>query len=418
MHEAGIRHRDLHAGNLLVHLEHGADPRFFLIDLHDVRMGAPMDWPASRENLVLLNRWGVLRANRSERLRFWRAYSSVRQTSQAFDTSSDSHDDPRARELESATWESNLRFWQQRDRRCLRTNRYYRRIKKAGARGFAVQDLDRAFLDGLLEDPDQPFRQPKAGLLKNSRSSTVAEVEVPSSEGPALAIYKRFRITRWMDAVKNRVRSSEALRSWISGQGLRERCLPTPRPLAVWHRYRCGLPAEGYLLTLKIPDAVELHAFLKDLALEPAGVCRQRLRGQIEHLARLIRELHRRKLSHRDLKAANVLVSHTAPRPADALLPDAGPIPLSFGGLWLIDLVGLVAYRRLSLARRIQNLSRLNASFWQNATLTRTDRLRFLSVYLEWGLRGRPGWKTWWRAIDRATQVKIAHNRKTGRPLA
>ena len=40
---------------------------------------------------------------------------------------------------------------------------------------------------------------------------------------------------------------------------LRDRWLPTPRPLAMFHRLRAGgLPAEGYLLTEKVPDAVGL----------------------------------------------------------------------------------------------------------------------------------------------------------------
>ena len=75
-------------------------------------------------------------------------------------------------------------------------------------------------------------------------------------------------------------------------------------------------------------------------------------------------------------------------------------------------------FRRLPHARRVQNLTRLNASFVHGGALTRTDRLRFLRVYLEWGLHGRTGWKSWWREVEQATEAKIRRNQRSGRPLA
>ena len=115
-------------------------------------------------------------------------------------------------------------------------------------------------------------------------------------------------------------------------------------------------------------------------------------------MARLVCELHRRQVSHRDLKAGNVLVNHE--------------------GVWLIDLVGMAPYRHLSRRRRVQNLARLHASFHRSSSLSRTDKLRFLRIYLQWGLLGREGWKRWWREVSTATQSKIRQNARNGRPLA
>jgi hypothetical protein len=66
----------------------------------------------------------------------------------------------------------------------------------------------------------------------------------------------------------------------------------------------------------------------------------------------------------------------------------------------------------------VRNLARLHASFHQHPGLTRTDKLRFLRVYMQWGLFGRERWKRWWRRIERATQAKVARNARSGRPLA
>jgi tRNA A-37 threonylcarbamoyl transferase component Bud32 len=395
LHEAGIAHHDLHAGNVLVRLEADDRPAVYLIDLHAVHVGRPLPWRARQANLVLLNRWFMLRASRSDRRRFWRAYAAAG----GAPPPSDPDDAWRVRRLEGATWDSCLRFWQHRDRRCLQTNRYYVRARSAAAAGFAVRDLDPADLAGLLADPDAPFRRPGAPLLKDSRSSTVAEIDVTVNGRPCRAIYKRFRVTAWCDPWLNLLRPSEALRSWVHGQGLRERCLPTPRPLAVFHRRRRGLQREGYLLTEKVPAAADLHAHLAGLGGRDAAERRAvLLRRRIDEAAKLVRELHRRQLSHRDLKAANLLVN-----PA---------------GLWLIDLVGVRLHRRLPRRRRVQNLARLNASFHQSPLLTRTDRLRFLRVYLQWGLFGRHRWKRWWRQIEEATRAKVARNARSGRPLA
>ena len=86
------------------------------------------------------------------------------------------------------------------------------------------------------------------------------------------------------------------------------------------------------------------------------------------------------------------------------------PRPTDYGPLWLIDLVGIARHRHLSRQRRVQNLARLHLSFYQTSLLTRTDRLRFLRVYLQWGLFGRQGWKSWWHDIERAALRKIARN--------
>jgi tRNA A-37 threonylcarbamoyl transferase component Bud32 len=404
LHEAGIVHRDLHAANLLLRLEPGDQPSLHLIDLHAVHLKRPLGWRLSRDNLVLLNRWFVLRAGRADRRRFWRAYCQARFAAAGTGGKAIVIGErplplaELARDLEKRTWQSNLRFWKSRDRRCLKSNRYYQRLRSSSATGWAVRDLSVSALSELLADPDQPFRKAGVRLLKDSRSSTVAELELPVKGMPTRVIYKRFRITQWSDPWLALVRRTAPLRSWVLGHGLRERCLNTARPLAVFHRRRGPLPQEGYLLTEKIDQAVDLHRFLLDLERLPPLERQRKLRAQISATARLVAELHRRRLSQRDLKASNLLVAN--------------------GTTWLIDLVGMRVRGKLSRARRVQNLARLHASFHHRADLTPTDKLRFLRTYLDWGLRGKQGWKRWWIAIADATERKVLRNARHGRPLA
>jgi tRNA A-37 threonylcarbamoyl transferase component Bud32 len=427
LHGAGVLHNDLHAGNLLIHLDRDDRPVLYLIDLHAARLCRPLGWRARRANLVMLNRWFVVKASRSDRLRFWRAYAAavgcvkrsadappsaqaptLPSVAEASGASALRLTHPTAADLEERTWVSNRWFFRNRDRRCLASNKYYQRLATRGAggtvTGHVVRDLDPDAAAELCRDPDGPFRRADAKFLKDSRSSTVVEMRLPVGGVLRPVIYKRFHVTARRDPWVSLVRHSAALRSWVLGHGLRERHLPTPRPLAVFHRRHAGLGYEGYLLTEKVADAVDLHGFVAATAgLGPARG--PAVRAKIDQLARLVRELHRRQLSHRDLKASNVLV------------PPPGQAATGFDA-WLIDLVGAARHRRLRRRRRVQDLARLNASFYHGDALTRTDRLRFLRVYLLWGLRGREGWKRWWREVAAATEAKAARNRRNARPLA
>ena len=395
MHAAGLTQHDLHPGNVLIRPDDD-QPRLWLIDLQAVRLGRPLSWRQRLANLAVLNRYFILRAGRGDRLRFWRAYTAAAGTAPPPDA---------VRALERATLSSNLRFWKRLDARCRAANRYFRRVRHGPLAGHAVADLPAAALEPLLADPDAPFHDPAATLLKDSPSSTVAEIALPGPDGPVPVIFKRFLVNRRGAPWAALFRPTKALRSWVLGHGLALRRLPTPRPLAVWHRHSGVLPREGYLLTEKVADARDLAACVADLAALPAAEGRLRLRRLIDDVARLLRDLHGRRLSHRDLKAANVLVQTAAgPRPEFRL--------------WLIDLVGVVRHRRLPRARRVRDLARLAASFLSRSALTHADRLRFLRTYRGWGVHGRAGWKCWWREIAQATEDKVLRNRRSGRPLS
>jgi tRNA A-37 threonylcarbamoyl transferase component Bud32 len=436
MHHAGITQSDLHPGNLLLRLEADDTPRLFLIDLHTVHLGPPLSWPAARANLVVMNRWFMLRAERSDRRRFFHAYSeAVREIARGEGvegwgaeagppctfTSPRHQVTTTVKDLERRTLASNLRFWRQHDRRCLGQNRYFQRLRSSLVIGHAVADLDPNALAPLLADPDAPFRRSDVTILKDSPTSNVVEFDLPGSKGLHRVIYKRFPVASWTDPWVALVRSTPALRSYVLGHGLRLRCLPTPRPLAVWHHRRKGLLHEGYLLTEKVPDALDLVAFVASLDALPARERRLALRRLIDQVARLVGTLHHRHLSHRDLKAANLLVSTEQWFASGRGTKERGrgPGPVSPGAMqvWFIDLVGVRRHFKLRRHRRLQNLARLHASFHCHPALTRTDKLRFLRLYLRWGLRGRIGWKRWWRQLEEATKTKVERNLRNGRPL-
>jgi tRNA A-37 threonylcarbamoyl transferase component Bud32 len=422
IHEAGILHHDLHAGNLLVRIGAEEGVQLFVVDLLAVKMGPPLDWAQSRDNLVMINCWFTFRVNRADRLRFWKAYFEARRLGVwQRDRFGTKHYAKELHEIEELSWQRNLRFWSRRDKRCLTNCRYYRKVKGPAVAGHAVMEIEDKDLAELLSDPDAPFRRDDLNVLKESLSSTVIELDYPVNGRLRRVIYKRFRVTSWKDPIASLFRATPALRSWIHGQGFRERGLPTARPFVVLHRRRFGLWQEGYLLTEKIAHADDLHDYLQNLDSAPTPRRLGLLRRLIDQVARTIRALHQRQLSHRDLKAANILARRwdAPPQEPSAYSQDIqNLLYMPESSVWLIDLVGVERFTELSRGRRVQNLSRLNASFFGSSKVTRTDRLRFLLTYLNSGAFGRCDWKSWWKQIDRATLKKVERNVRRGKPLS
>jgi len=397
MHDVGVAHPDPHPGNLLVEIDSGM-PHFRLLDVHAVRFGVPLTVRERVDNLVLFGRWFQLRATRADRLRFWQAYRDTATAGVAI---------PRilAVEVERRTSVSNQRFWNGRFARYCRTNRLFNCQKGNGTTGYAVRDLEPELFERLLADPDSPFREANVVVRKDSRSSTVIEWTVATKDGMRTWIYKRFRVKSALALFKNRLRASPAMRSWLYGQNLLERWLPTARPLCVIERERFGSPAEGYLLFEKVPDALDLVEAVASLPKYDVCVQLQIKSAWASALGRFIRTLHDRQVSHRDLKAPNILMQNARTMPLEA-------VPV------LIDLVGVVPGREVPQSVRVRDLARLNASFISNPLVTRTDRLRVLRAYQGWALYGKAEWKAVWRAIEIATSVKREKNARSGRPLS
>jgi hypothetical protein len=303
-------------------------------------------------------------------------------------------------DLELRTRHSNFHFWPSRDRRCLGTNSYFQRVRLRTASAFAVRGMDRAFLDELLADPEGPFQ--RAGRCEGSAA---VRIDVLVNGVPRRALYQRYPKTSWIDPVKTLMRRSAALQTWWFGHALRDRFVPTPRPLALIHRSRFGLPWDGYLLREAVDGATPLDQYLASLHSFDPAQRRVALQRRIEQVAHLVRVLHERGLSHVRLGGDTVFVGD-APDLASRLANPHPWLPI-FDGVWLMDLVGLSCHFPMPRRLRVQNLARLNAGLMRHAILSRTDRLTFLGTYLQWDLHGRTGWKAWWREIASETQKLV-----------
>ena len=407
LHEAGFVHQDFHPGNLLVRLDEDDRPTLAMIDLDALRVRRNLDWNDAKANLALLDHYFWTRSGRSDRMRFLKTYLAAR-------TGTPPKLAEFAESIEKATRSWAERLWKRWGRRCRGDNKYFAKYRDKRAWAIASREVDPEVARGLLHDPDAPFDAPGAVILKTSRTTTVAEVSMIVDGRPTRVIYKRFNRKKRLDPLLNLFRPSRAWRAWQNGQHLDCRGIPTPKNLAVISRSsslkRRFLPHhflahETYLATVKADPSITLNDYKDDIL---PGMSKAKQRDAIRRinpaLARLIRTMHDRSLSHRDLKAANILLEGDT---------DAAPPSLS-----LIDLVGVSLEDPIPHRRRVQNLARLQISLANVPGRTRTDALRFLRIYAPKLFEHPPSWKRLWKQIDRACGSKKAQNLRRGRVLS
>jgi hypothetical protein len=406
MHDAGYVHRDFHPGNVLVRIEADDRPALSMIDLDALRVCRKLTWDDAQKNLALLNHYFWFRSDRTDRRRFLARYLTARESGPP---------DPKsfARGIETSTrgWAEQL--WRRWGKRCLGTNKYFKKLRGPHAWSIASRELERSEVYALLNDPDEPFRRPDAVVLKQSRTATVVETTMTVNGVPSRVVYKKFHRKKWLDPLYTYFRPSRAWQAWQAGQHMVSRAVPTPTNLAFIARTRSFredplfwyLPHETYLVTLKAEPAITINDYARKVLprLDP-DTRRERVRTVTLALARLLRTLHERSLSDRDLKTANILMVGD---------PDGDDLHLS-----VIDLVGVRLIHPLPQHRRVQNLARLHLSLAEVEGRTRTDALRFLRAYLPWGLSPHNDWKRLWREIDTASRAKREKNRRRGRELS
>ena len=341
-HAAGLRHGDLHAGNLgLV----GGAPLF--IDLGSARLGSSLPEPARVRALAQLRESLLSDARRTQRLRALRAYLHAA-----------GDQDPRgsARALASGIEARALvvrrRFRRGRDRRATRTGRHFLTFRRPPA---LTGIRDRRRTDAAWEERAAQWitRWPEeARALKQG-----ARVVQVAHEGSVLAL------KRYAPAATGRVPRAE--RAFRRAFALQVRGVPVPRPMLAATNRDGGIYAAAFV------EGPTLLSFL-----DPQGpfsaVAPGAQRRFLQDVGRTLRALHDAEVSNRDLKPPNLLVR---PRDGDSSRWD----------LVLVDLDGVRIRRRpIPWQRRARDLARLDAGLDARAA----DRLRVLQAY--WDVPPRP----------------------------
>jgi len=311
-HRAGLRHGDLHAGNLLL-----GESGIVLLDLQRTRR---LRGRGGRFADLAQLEFSLRRSGASEMM-----CQSLRDALGV------------GAELDEAILRFTLDYQRGRARRRLRTGSDWKRVAPLpNSRGLMDQDRNSPLFDESLLSV-VPGDTDGMEIRRTDRSRVF---EVPGSD--PLVLRKEVSAQSWPRALADRFRGSAGARGFRRGQADRlisDRAAPA---LAYLDLLRNGLPFESWLFMEKVGDE-DLDAFNPRDVHEARRVARA--------LGLWLAEGHAKGLSHRDLKGGNIRIR---------LTPDS----IHF---WLVDLQDLTGPAPVPESARIEALSQINASLADNA---------------------------------------------------
>jgi len=412
MHAAGVIHRDLHCGNILVRTDRRAD-RLVLTDLHRAVRRRRLSRRARAANLAHLLHDRRNSTTRADRVRFLRHYLRV----------SGGAGTLRGWQLlvEDFARRHTRRLFRRRDQRVLGTNRYFARLRMdRGWRGHVVL-ASKVHPDGsgaaeaefteqawrrALRDPEGLLSGAGCGVLKHSQSTLVVRRSLTIGEHTVDVVVKRRRRKRAWKVLVDCFRPARSIRTFRLGHILLTRQVATALPLAALER-RIGPFLTGSILITETVTGTKLNDFLNMYLACPPGDApltaaqqRRLARQMLRQMGRLLRKLNDNCLAHRDMKANNLLVRGS---------PGACP------ELVLVDLDGLQYVRVLTTRRRFQGLMRLNVSLLNCPAVNHAGRLRMLLGYMRRPGCGRIHYKPYWRVLEKWSASKLSRQIRSRR---
>lgn len=277
-----------------------------------------------------------------------------------------------------------------------RVRRGYR-LSRAGRVGYASPEFPRDCLIRLLEFPELPFRTSTRETIKVEQTTLLVCAELPIDGRMVPVAYKRVRRRNWLKRLTAVLRGNRARRAWRLAQRLERLGIATATPLAaIIPRWELRHP-DSFLMTAWVEHSCNLDLRLQ--AAEESPLAPGDARAAARSLGRLLGRMHACRISHRDLKASNVLVQECA----------------NGASARIIDLDGAAVRLRVTRRRRARDLARLAIDLERFPMISRTQKLRFLKAYLASGGRH---WdpRDAWRRLESATATLKTRKRKRERP--
>jgi serine/threonine protein kinase len=231
------------------------------------------------------------------------------------------------------------------------------RISVGRARGSAL-DKDTANFLSSLKDSDTLFSLPGAVILKDSRTTRAASVEMEIAGERKKFHVKRLNNKGLIYTLRYLFTRSRARRLFVRSIQAAERGVSLPKPVAYLEERFFRILRRSFFISEFVEGATILPEVWKH------AVTRTERLTLIQSLADFIADLHRRGHFQRDMKASNILVRKKS----------------NGFSFFVTDLDGARLFSEVRRSHRVHDLARLSASFLLDASAT--DRQRFLRRYL------------------------------------
>jgi hypothetical protein len=200
--------------------------------------------------------------------------------------------------------------------------------------------------------------------------------------------YKEYLCRSVWDSVKHIFRASRASRAFRAGLMLRENGLDVPEVIAFGEERNVFFCRRNFLLTREVEDAQQLSICL-------SNCCQDLTKGALRDKRRLIKafgqtvgRMHALGIFHGDLRLGNILARRNA----------------SGWRFFFLDNERTQKFLKLPEGLRLKNLVQVNMF---RKGISDTDRLRFISAYLEENPITAPMRKSWVKKITAKTNRRL-----------
>ncbi|MGD9128444.1 MAG: lipopolysaccharide kinase InaA family protein [Planctomycetia bacterium] len=262
--------------------------------------------------------------------------------------------------------------------------------------------------------------------VKIDHTALIVQAELETNEGKTLPILiKRSRSRNGLKALLSYLRPDRSRRAARHGRVLVDSRIPTARPL--WTAGPRKIPGrrlarETYLAQEWLPGTENLHLWIRRLLDRKVSLTERlhRIRACAEQAGRMLGRMHAAGISHRDLKATNLLIHEPKIEPSQK-------IKTSLPDLWLIDMDGVRTRRfwswlpwvssKLSYRRRAADLGRLAVSAEAYPWITHSIRAVFLRAYASQFKPGKLDLRRLWHEVARSARRRLKKKRRRGREI-
>ena len=398
IHEKGICHYDLHAGNILIRFkkkQNVSDYDLFLMDLHCVKIFKSISIRKRIHNLAQIFNSLSSIMTMDDKLDFIRSYGSN-------SLGNITDENALVRQIDEQFSRIRNIHYRSRLKRCLKESSVFSGERIAGMKIFFRKGYDLDNLQKLIEKHNNVLVNNDRAVIMKYDSKTVLTRHAFKDKTIQNVVVKQYKAGTIFCLIKNIFRRSAGRKAWVAGNGLRVYGLNTPLPLALIEKKILGITTDSYVIMGEVKDSLEMDRYILknfDYRLETKQ-CEEenhiasppsqgevtnvdntppdadqlhhsprenikKKRVFINNFATTLGKMHNHNIFHHDLKTCNIMVKEK---------------DKTFEFTFL-DFDKVSFNEKVTVRKRVKNLIQINLSTPRVITLT--DRFRFLNEYLK-----------------------------------
>lgn len=381
MHDLGIFHGELHASNILV--DRNNITLFYLLDLGcaKYRKVLPLSWRVKDVSRLLYSMKKV--CTNEEMIKLTEYYDAF----MPHLSSNNTGDQPESlssrrgfsgenrkpaykkrgifcKSVLSEIHRIKYRLWRGRTQKCLKNNNTFRTTIHGN---YTINMRYEWNVDTLIDLIDRHTLSLKGNLdniIKASSKIGITWMPVSNANIKSVCI-KEYRYLSLLRKFLYFFRNSPARKAWFAAHGLLALNFRTPKPIALCEEKRFGILRKSFVIMEDISAVcLPCNKYTSKKFSNPyCKIISKQKKGFISCLAQSFKHLHDSGVYHGDLKANNIMVMESH----------------DMWDFFYLDLDRVCFNKRITLRKKIKNLSQLNASLPNSITFT--DRLRFYKAY-------------------------------------